>query len=212
MNMHISEDEQVEALKKWWKENGTAVIIGVAIGLSVVVGFWKWREYTENLAYEASDVYVGFTEALVDKNAEAQTKHYETLTKEYSGTSYAVLAAMQMAKQLVDKGDLEKAATELKWALDHAGHDAIAHLARVRLARILIAQKKPDEALTLVHGLKPSAFDAEYAEIKGDVYRQKGDASEARKAYETALDSNLFSGKRREFVKMKLSDLGAVVN
>ena len=212
MNMHISEDEQVEALKKWWKENGTAVIIGVAICLSVVVGFWKWREYTENLAYEASDIYVGFTEALADKNTEAQANRYETLKKDYSGTSYAVLAAMQMAKLSIANNDLDKAATELKWALDHAGHDAIAHLARVRLARILVAQKKPDEALTLVNGLKPSAFDAEYAEIKGDIYRQKGDVTGARKAYEAALDSNLFSGKRREFVKMKMSDLGTVVN
>lgn len=212
MNMHISEDEQVEALKKWWKENGTAVFVGVAIGLGVVIGFWKWREYTENLAYKASDVYVQFTEALAEKNSETISNRYQTLTKEYSGTSYSVLAAMQMAKQAIENNELDKAATELQWALDHADHDAIAHLARVRLARVLMAKNKSDDALKLIQGIKPGAFDAEYAEIRGDIFRQQGKASEARKEYQTALDSAVYSGKRREFVKMKMSDLDAVAN
>jgi len=212
MNMHISEDEQVEALKKWWKENGTAVIIGVAIGLGIIVGFWKWREYTSQLQYEASDIYIQFTDALAEKNAETMASRYQTLIKDYSGTSYAVMAAMQMAKQAIEKNDLDKADSELRWALDHAGQDVIAHLARVRLARVLLAKQKVDEALTLIQGLKPSSFDAEYAEIRGDIYRQKGNASEARKAYQTALDSSLYSGKRREFVRMKMSDLETVPN
>lgn len=212
MNIHISEDEQVEALKKWWKENGTAVAVGIVIGLSVVVGFWKWREYVENRAYEASDVYVQFTDALAEKNQEKTKDLYQTLTKDYSGTSYAVFAAMYMAKQAIEGNELDKAEHDLKWALEHSSKDAIAHLVRVRLARTLLAQNKPDEALTLIQALKPSSFDAEYNEIKGDIYRAKGNVSEARKAYEAALESTLFTGKRRDFVKMKMSDLGAAVN
>jgi predicted negative regulator of RcsB-dependent stress response len=212
MNMHISDDEQVEALKKWWKENGTAVVVGVVLGLTLVVGFWKWRDFRENLAFEASDKYVQFTEALAEKNSEQMNEHYQTLISEYSGTTYAVLAAMQMSRQAVEKNDLEKASSELNWALKHVNQDAMTHLVRVRLARVLLAQNKPDEVLTLLAGLKPSAFDAEYAEIRGDVYRQKGNVTEARKEYEMALSSTLYSGKRRDYVKMKMSDLGAVAN
>lgn len=209
MNTHLSEDEQVEALKKWWKENGVAVIVGVVIGIGAIIGFWKWREYTETRAYLASDVYVEFTEALAENKDEIVAQRYDTLIKDYASTSYAVFAAMYMAKQAVEKEDLVKAANQLKWALDHAGADALAHLARVRLANVLVAQNKYDEALTLVQAIPASAFDAEYAEIKGDVYRYKGNAAEARESYQAALNSNLLNGKRREFVQMKLSDLSA---
>lgn len=209
MNMQLTEEEQVEALKKWWKENGTAVIVGVIIGIGAVVGFWKWREYTETRAYRASDVYVEFTGALAEQKDELLKQRYDTLIKDYSGTTYAVLAAMQMAKQAVAKDDLKKAAEELNWALEHAGQEPIAHLARIRLAHVLVAQQKYDQALTLITGLSKSAFDAQYAEIKGDIYAHKGDAAQARTAYQSALDSSLLTGKRREYVQMKMSDLGA---
>lgn len=207
--MQLTEEEQVEALKKWWKENGTAVIVGVVIGISAVVGFWKWREYTETRAYLASDVYVEFTGALAEQKDELLKQHYDTLIKEYSGTTYAVLAAMQMAKQAVAKDDLDKAAQELNWALAHASQEPIAHLARIRLAHVLVAQQKYDQALTLITGLSKSAFDAQYTEIKGDIYVHKGEVAQARTAYKSALDSSLLTGKRREYVQMKMSDLGA---
>ena len=208
MNMQLTEEEQVEALRKWWKENGVSVIVGVVIGLSVIVGFWKWREYTESRAYQASDVYVQFTEALADKQDDTFKQRYDTLIKDYSGTAYAVLAAMQMAKQAVEKDELDKAAVDLKWALEHASHDTLAHLARIRLAHIMVAQKKYAEALTLIQGIPASAFDAQYAEIRGDIYSHTGKVAEARKEYQVALDSGLLTGKRREFVQMKMSDLG----
>jgi predicted negative regulator of RcsB-dependent stress response len=209
MNMQLSEEEQVEALKKWWKENGVSVIVGVVVGLSVIVGFWKWREYTEQRAYQASDIYVEFSEALAEKKDDTVKQRYDSLIKDYSGTSYAVLAAMQMAKQAAEKDELDKAATDLRWALEHAGQDALAHLARIRLAHVMVAQKKYDEALTLIHGIPASAFDAQYAEIKGDIYRHTGKFAEAHTAYQTALDSGLLTGKRRDFVQMKMSDLGS---
>lgn len=209
MNMQLTEEEQVEALKKWWKENGVSVIVGVVIGLSVIVGFWKWREYTEQRAYEASDIYAEFTDALTEQKDETVKQRYATLSKDFSGTSYAVLAAMRMAKQAVEKDELDKAASELKWALDHASEEVLAHLARIRLAHVMGAQKKFDDALALIHGISPSAFDAQYAEIKGDIYSHTGKVAEARQAYQSALDSGLLTGKRREFVQMKLSDLGS---
>ena len=207
--MQLTEEEQVEAIKKWWKENGTAVIVGVVIGIGAVIGVWKWREYTEARAYKASDAYVAFTQALADKQDDVLRQRYDALTKDYAGTTYAVLAAMQMAKQAVDQDDLDKAAKDLSWALEHASQEPIAHTARIRLARVLVAQQKYDEALALIKNQPTSTFDAEYSEIKGDIFIHKGDTNKAREAYQQALESPLLNGKRREYVQMKLSDLGA---
>lgn len=207
MNMELSEDEQLEALKKWWKNNGTAVIIGVVVGISVVVGVWKWREYKETQALEASDIYVSFNEAITKSDEGQITKQFEKLKAEYSGTSYAMLAAMYMAKRAVDTGDLSGAEAYLKWALDHSGHAALQHVARIRLAKIYIAQNKYDLALPLVEKQTDKAFVAQYSELKGDIFRHQGKLDQARLAYQAALDAGTMTGKRRELLQMKLTEL-----
>ncbi len=207
--MEISEDEQVEALKKWWKENGTAVIVGIVIGISVVVGVWQYREYTETQAIEASNVYIQFTEALAKQDAEQVKQEFDELQKEYKGTSYAMLAALHMARQAVEKKQYPQAEQHLRWAVNNSGHESLAHVARIRLADLLVAQEKYDEAMTLLDAKVDSAFAAQYQEIRGDIYSAKGQSDKAREAYAAALEMPTLFGKRRDFLQMKLSNLEA---
>ena len=99
MTEQLTEEEQVEALKKWWKENGTAIIVGIVIGISTIVGFWKWNEYTETRALEASAMYDKFITEVTDKNGDVKTV-YDTLKKDYEDTSYAALAALRMPGEM----------------------------------------------------------------------------------------------------------------
>jgi predicted negative regulator of RcsB-dependent stress response len=207
MTEHLSEEEQVEALKKWWKENGNAVIIGVVIGLSGVIGVRYWFSYQENRNVSASDVYNQYVTALNKKDAEGSKKIAAGLREKFAGTAYAALTALSSAKQDADAGKLADAEQQLRWALENPGHESIALIARQRLAGVLTAEGKLDEALTLLDKIKNETFDPRYALIRGDIYRKQGKLEKAREAYQLALTDTTLTGKQREFVEMKLGEL-----
>ncbi len=208
MSEQLTDDEQVEVLKKWWKENGTAIVVGIVIGVGAIIGFWKWTEYKETRSLAASALYDEFVTAIGDEKIDAATS-YESLKKDYEGTTYAALSALRMAAVDYAKGDTDKAIEHLRWATSHPGHDSVGHIARLRLAKMLVAKNALDEAEKLLKDISEPAFDAKYAVIKGDIYRMRGDIEKARSAYELALASTSFGGKQRELVQMKLDDLGA---
>jgi len=205
----LTDDEQVEALKKWWKENGTAIIVGIIIGISAIVGFWKWNQHVEIQALAASQQYDNFTQAVIDNKPEEIENYFTILKADYVGTSYAALAALLYASYEYDKNNAEKSLEYLRWAQQNPGHDALLHVAQVRLAKLLVAQDKLDEAFSLIEKIKEPAFDVQYAEIKGDIYTKRGEQALARTSYLLALASSELNGKQREFVQMKLDDLGA---
>ncbi|MGD8925657.1 MAG: tetratricopeptide repeat protein [Thioalkalispiraceae bacterium] len=207
MTEHLSEEEQIEALKKWWKENGTAILVGIVIGVGGIIGYWKWNEYKETRALEASAAYDKFVSEVEHKSAET-TKLYGELKDKYDGTSYAALAALKMAAIDITKGETQKAIEQLKWAVENPGHDVIAHIARVRLTKLLVAENKLDEAEKLLKDVKEPAFDAQYAAIRGDIQNKRGNIEQARADYEIALASDTFTGKQREYIQMKLDNLG----
>ncbi len=209
-DIHLSEDEQVEALKRWWKENGTAILVGVLIGIAGIAGVWYWQDHKHAKAESGSVVFAEFNDALQQNQEEIIGSKYQSLQNDYQRTPYAALAALAMAKHQVDKKDLPAAETQLRWAIDHASHAAITHLARLRLTRVLIQEKKLDAALALIAEQKEPAFISEYAELRGDIYLQQGKIEQARAAYVEALADAALQATRRTYLEMKRDDLPTV--
>lgn len=209
--LHLSEDEQVEALKRWWKENGTSIIVGALIGIAGIVGVWYWQDYSHGKAERGSLAITEFNEAVQQNKQEVVDSNFTRLKNEFAGTPYPALAALTMAKRSIDARDLVAAETHLRWAMDNAAHESIRHLARIRLARILIQQNKPDDAMLLVADQNDPALLADYAELRGDIYKLQGKAEQARTAYTEALNDTALPGQRRTFIEMKRDDIVAAV-
>lgn len=207
MAEHLTEEEQVEALKKWWKENGNAIIIGLIIGLGAVIGVRYWFTSQEERAITASDAYTRFSEAVVKNDKETSHKLATEIREKYKGTTYAALVALQMAKQNIEANKLADAEADLQWALDNPGHESIALVARQRLAIVLTAEGKLDAALVLLEQAKDKSFEPRYALVKGDIFSKQGKVEQAREAYQLALTDTTLSGKDREYVEMKLENL-----
>ena len=205
--IHLSEDEQVEALKRWWKQNGTAILVGMAIGIAGIAGFWYWQDLKHGKAERGSQVYTEFSEAIQANKQDVINTTLQTLQSDYHGTPYPSLACLTAAKRSVDKNDLASAENYLHCAMDQATHDSVAQLARVRLAAVFIQEKKLDDALRLVADQHDPAFGSDYAELRGDIYRMQGKPDMARAAYAEALAATEVSGQRRSFLEMKRDDL-----
>lgn len=210
MEIYQSEQEQVEALKKWWRENARAVIAGVVIGLGAVFAVWAWRDYHKTSAEQASAEY----EQLVNEARRGADKEaFERgarLMSTYSNTPYAAFAALASAKIALDNGDREAARTQLEWALAHAREPELQQLARLRLARVLLAQDEAQAALKLMSDAEAGGFRADYDAVLGDIYQALKQTDRARGAYQQALRVLPADGEQAALLRMKLDDLGSV--
>jgi predicted negative regulator of RcsB-dependent stress response len=200
-----SDQEQVEALKRWWDENGRSVIAGVIIGLGALLGWRGWVNYQENRAEAASIHYASLRDAVERGDAQAIEANAKALEDSFASTPYASLAALQLAKLKAEAGDLEASATQLRWAIDNTPQEVVKCLAKLRLARVMIAQGRHDQALSIVKGEFPAAFSSLAEEIRGDALVAEGRIAEARQAYDRAI---LTASGDVEYLRMKRADLG----
>lgn len=207
MNEYETEDQQIEALKKWWKENGTSLIIGLFVGVS---GLFGWRYYLEQNnvhALQASNLYMQVMQNTATQNIDEKTIDiHNQLINAYSDTPYAALASLALAKTEYQKDNTDGAAIQLELAIKHANDDVIKQIASLRLARVLIEQKKYDEAMALLNQSHDTAFEAQYEELKGDVHIARGDVTQARMAYDNAI--SLQGVAASKWLKLKRQNLG----
>lgn len=208
MEGYSSEQEQIESIKKWWKENGKSVIVGLVLGLAALFGGKTWIEYKHSLAESASLEFEQLLEELKQKNNQAVDERGEHIIDSFPKTPYASLAAMALAKARVEEGDYASARAKLQWVLDHAQQPEILHTARMRLAKVMIAQGEPAQAISLLDGADAGNFLMSYEEIKGDAYIAMGESSQAAQAYKKALDA-VVPGTPTQQLQMKLDDLAS---
>ena len=203
-NTHLSDDEQAEALKRWWSENGKSVIGGIVLGLALVFGWRGWTEHQLNQAELASAEYDRLQVSLQQDNVAAASKQAEKIAGEYDGTAYDFFAAMDLAKSMVQSNDLAGAKLQLEFAVANADDEGLKQLAQSRLAKVLFALNDNDAAQSMVAGKSDSVFAGEFAHVEGDIQKLSGDTAAAKAAYQKALDSN--AGNKR-LIEMKLNEV-----
>jgi predicted negative regulator of RcsB-dependent stress response len=201
-----SEEQQVEAIKKWWRENGRSIIAGVAIAVAAILGWQAWEQYSINRSANAS---VGYQQMLaLAGQPEAGIAQGQRLMEEYPGTGYADLAALFVAKLQLGQGNVESAQVTLRSMMSDAAEPELAHLARLRLAELELAAGDADAALELLAGDPPPGFVSPYAEVRGDAYVVKGERDLAARAYDEALAAAAPDAMGRGRLQMKRDDLG----
>ena len=205
VSTYQTDEEQVEAIKKWWQENGKSVIGGIALGLLVVGGGKGWMEYSRVQAENNSNLYEGFSRAAREGDMEAAVQRADQLIADSGKSTYAEFAALEMAKLQYHAGDKEKARQRLQWVMDNTSEKAIKQLAQLRLANLLLDMDKPDDANTLVQSVSEGGFAGEFSALKGDIALAKGDKEAARQAWQQALQQGAADVTA---LRMKLTSVG----
>lgn len=198
--LHLSEDEQSERLKAWWKENGSSVIAGVVLGIAVIAGVNYWRSYKSHQAVAGSALYA----QLLQDSGSAASEAGRKLMDDYSSTPYAGKAALVLAKNAFEKGDTGKARARLQWALDHARDREDRKLARLRLARVEMDVGEFDKARTLLSGIKSGGYESQYRELLGDLAMVAKDPAKARKEYQAAIEALPRQSGYADMLELKL--------
>ncbi|UVE16788.1 tetratricopeptide repeat protein [Pseudomonas sp. LS44] len=208
--MSSTEDEQLAQIQDWWQRNGKPLLTGGALALVVVFGWQAWQKYQTNQAHGASMLYQQLLETTFTPSGAPDAARVSELAgklkSEYAGSYYAQYGALFVAKVAVDSGKLDDAVTELQPVVNKPADETLGELARQRLARVLSAQGKTEEALKLLDGEGDKAFLASREELRGDLLAKLGRTDEAHAAYNKAKES-LSDDAAVGSLQMKLDDL-----
>jgi predicted negative regulator of RcsB-dependent stress response len=208
MAYDLEEQEQIDALKAWWKDNGRLVVLAVVAAALAAAAASGWRWYGERQNARAAQLYSQVEDAVRSADA-AQAKGLAAqVVAEYPRTAFASMAALVAAKVDFDAGDLKGAAAQLEWAAANAREETTRALAQLRLAAVRLDEKQYEQALQLLDRKPPEAFEGLYADLRGDVLVAQGKLPEARAAYRRALENLPAESSFRLIVQAKLDGIG----
>lgn len=205
MNEMLSDDEQVERLKTWWKANGSSIIAGVVIGLGGFFAWQWWGSYQDQLAGEGAEAYEKFAQIAAAGDLGKTDDALAQLQSDFGGSSYYEFAAMELARQQANAGSLEAAEKTLNSVMQNATDKTLKPLLKIRLARLLLSQQRFDEAEQLLGSVKGDGYAGEVAAIRGIIAFKQGRLQEARAAFEQAQQQ----GSNDENVSYLLEEINA---
>lgn len=203
------EQEKIEGLKAWWAAHGNTVIIVMTTFIAAIVGTQAWNYYKRQQAQQAADLFAVLQQQ-VERGGEPGKINdaAHLLTEGFPASGYASRAALIAAQANANAGNLPEAGSKLQWVLDNSQEPEIKDIARLRLAGILLDEKKYNEALGLLSAPHGESFAGLYADLKGDVLAASGKIAEARVAYQQAIGK--LSGSKSAYqniVQIKLDAL-----
>lgn len=204
MQVYQTEEEQIEAIKRWWRDYGKSIVLGIILALVFSFGWRYWQQRQMNETATASLLYQQvLADAAQQKNDELQ-KIADLLVADYPRTAYATAAAFLLAQQYVNGANFALAQQKLQWVMDHGVSPQFKQVARLRIARLLLAQKKFNEALSTLQNINDKNYLTRIEEIKGDIFLAMGDKGKAHVAYQTAFDALPKLPSGNPLLKMKL--------
>ena len=218
MEPYTTEEQQVQAIKQWFKANGSQLLTGIVLALLVVFGWKFWQQSQIDSGEAASLVYKNMMEAselaFSDQDREENLVTASHLAKElideHRGSQYAHFAALTLAKIAVINNDYVEAEEQLNWIITQRPDKPLLYVAQLRLARVLAEQGEVERGLSVVDKDVPSSMQSSFEEMKGDLYLLLGDESQARTAYQKAVQAASDSGRPSTTVQIKLDDLALI--
>lgn len=206
--LDLQEQEQVDALKAWWKENGKWLVTVLILAVLGFAAVQYWKMHKAKQAEEASKLYSEVLKQVASNDAKRINDAVSALIDKYSGTAYAPRAELLAVQANMQVKDFALAKTQLQWVIDHASETGLQDTARLKLASVLLDEKDYAGAMKLLDATHPEAFVGLYADLKGDVLYAQGKTEEARTAYKLAFENTDPKSVYRNLIQLKLDALG----
>jgi predicted negative regulator of RcsB-dependent stress response len=204
-----TEEQQVDAIKQWWKENGNTLVIGAVVGLA---GLWGWRFYNDSVIEgqeQASQAYNDMLVKFEAQGSDADINKVQSFITENGDSNYAVLASLLLAKEAVAKKDFTLAKTQLVQLQGQNKYAPLNPLINLRLARVEVELGQLSEALATLALISEEGFLAKAEQVKGTVYLKQNDVNNARIAFQSAIDAS--KGRIDPILQLQFDDLAIAV-
>jgi predicted negative regulator of RcsB-dependent stress response len=203
---YLTDDEQLEAVKRWIAENGVWLIGGVVVGAALLFGYRYYQSSRNDRALAAAAQFDSMSASLARNDRNDARRIAAALVKDYADSPYADQAELTLARLFIDEGQPANAVAPLTQVMTASKDTELRHIARLRLARVLTDQGKPDEAIKILSDAAPGAFAARYHEVRGDAFYAKQDFHDADIEYKEAAGASAGRGDAG-LLELKIADL-----
>ncbi len=207
MSTYMTDEEQIEAIKKWWNKYGNTISTVILVLVVGFAGFRYWQWHKQQVALQASGTYEQMMAAYANEENKAIMSRANKLVQNSSGTIYGDTAHLTLAKMAAEKKAYAKAIPHLNEVIKNDSSSALTQIAKLRLARILLAQKEYQSALETIDKLSNESYISMVKELRGDIYLAKGDFGKAKIAYGEALSTARKQKMGNLFLEMKTNDI-----
>ncbi|PHM27349.1 YfgM family protein [Xenorhabdus budapestensis] len=204
MEAYTTEIEQVDAIKRFFVDNGKYIAVGLVLGIGAIVGWRYWQSHQTN---QLQDTAVQFEQ--LNKSLASDSKESITAVEKFANETnniYGVMMDMELAKHAADKNDLAQAEKYLLVASGKAKDQNMVDLSNIRLARVQLAEDKTDAALKTLEQVKSKGWRLIAEDIRGDILAKKGNIKGAREAYSNGLSAQ-GSQALKSMIQIKLDNL-----
>lgn len=210
MSVYMTEEEQLEAIKKWWQRNNTWIMLVLSCILLAYSGYKYWNWHVEKVNTQASNTYEHLMIAFSESDNKSVRSYANQLISNYDNTVYADAARLALAKLLVSKNKLDKARAMLEQVVINSKMSALKQVARMRIARLFAAEKSYDQALKELAVVNDSSYMPVINELKGDIFAATGQYQQAITSYKEAISEVRNHGMGNLFLEMKTNELAAL--
>jgi len=210
--MYFVEDEETAKIRDWWKNNGTAIIVGLVIGVGAVAGYQGWNIYQTRQAESASNLYQKMLRNLEVGSLSAVRSDADKIVEKYSSTAYVDAALLMLGKLNFDSGRIEDADDALGRVMNESKDSGIRHIARLRRIAIAIDAEKLNLAEELLNVEQTVGFESRYDEFRGDLFVARGHIDRAREAYSRALEFSTLGSVSTQIVERKMNRISGGTN
>lgn len=208
-HLDLEEQEQLDKLKHFWSQYGNLITWVLILALGGFAAFTGWQTYQRDRGAKAGALYDELEKAVRGGDADKATQVLADMKERYGSTTFADQAGLLTAKLQFEKGRVDAARANLEWVAANAGEKEYRVVAQLRLAAVLLDEKKHDEALKVLPADPPKSFAALVADRRGDILLAQGKPDDARIAYRAAYDAMDATLDYRRLVDAKLTALGA---
>lgn len=210
MDRHINDQEQVEILKQFWTRWGNHILTVITVVALSIAGWHLYSRYHQKQLEKAS---VGYTmllnQMLVPEksfNAKAFAAQAQDVIQQDKGMGYATLASMLLAKVQIRDAHLAQAEATLQSALKNTSNAAYKAILTERIARLMTAQNKAQQALVLLKTV-PTGYDVVYGMAQAQAYSALKQYRKAREIYQEILKKIPKQSSLRKTIYVYLSGL-----
>lgn len=207
MSTYITEEEQIEQIKKWWNKHGNTIstVILVVVVCFAGVRYWQWHK--QKVAVQASTLYEQMLVAYTNQDNKSLVSRANKLVQNHQGTVYGDAAHLTLAKVATEKKAYDKASSHLLTVVNNDNNSALTQIAKLRLARIFLMKKQYQPALSAIDKLSNDSYISLVNELRGDIYTAMGEFDKAKLAYEEALSTTRKQKVGNLFLEMKTNDV-----
>ena len=208
-HLDLEEQEQLDQLKAFWKQYGNLMTWALIAVLAAFAAWNGWNWWQREQSAKSSAMFDELEKAAQAGDAAKAAGVFADMKERFPRTTFTQQGALLAAKVQFDKGQLDAAGATLGWVSDNAVEPEYRSAARLRLAGLLLDQKKYDEALKALDGANTPEFEALVADRRGDVLLAQGKPDDAKAAYNKAWQAMDAKVEYRRLIEAKLTAMGA---